>query len=472
MSRAKWCTSQKISEWYDMMADALVNSGIATRNPDYNPTAQSGSACEPIFIVDPDRWISYDETRLELDMTQATKAKSERTVVNKLEPKDSRRDCLSYKGGLFGTGIGGSTASAKALRPMFVFGSGSFALEWTMWRPPRCDFIDPDTGRMFRPKYICNKKGGVDDDMGVMYLRDVVLPLYPTLTEQKPLVMTCDGHGSHLTTELIEFARANHVVILLRVPHTSHKLQGEDVANYSRLKGLVRKRKTKVLQEVYKQSGTLTLGAKHFMPIMQPCWDESFTQVNNARGWALTGLYPFTRHVYWKLKHEEETAATAQQNGGLNWNHLNQLFPGANNEVNELDLGREEYLAALPDEDRAACVSLMDKRITSAEVYSLGPITDLATLQLLKAKQEKRDEAQARLAARKQSRSNKLQVLQRLMIASASQLVVETEADLDRLTVTQLHAWMLTREPGKYEQHKKIVGKPQILAYAKSLLSS
>eukprot|EP00965_Chrysotila_dentata_P237189 6201739-Pleurochrysis_carterae.AAC.3 len=46
------------------------------------------------------------------------------------------------------------------------------------------------------------------------------------------------GHGSHLTRDLIEFCCADHTPIILRVPHTSHLMQGEHLANFKHFKVL------------------------------------------------------------------------------------------------------------------------------------------------------------------------------------------------------------------------------------------
>eukprot|EP00965_Chrysotila_dentata_P120645 3989674-Pleurochrysis_carterae.AAC.2 len=65
------------------------------------------------------------------------------------------------------------------------------------------------------------------DDMGVQYVRDVVLPCFPQLTPEKPLVIICDGHGSHLMLALVDFCRANNITTILLVPHMSHLTQGK-----------------------------------------------------------------------------------------------------------------------------------------------------------------------------------------------------------------------------------------------------
>eukprot|EP00965_Chrysotila_dentata_P052188 1731513-Pleurochrysis_carterae.AAC.1 len=112
---------------------------------------------------------------------------------------------------------------------------------------PISDFLD-EKGERRKAAYSCNAKGGMKDDMGVQYIRDLVLPCFPHLTPEKPLVIICYGHGSHLTLALVDFCRANNITIVLRVPHTWPLTQGEDRQNFKILKALVRRNRHECLK--------------------------------------------------------------------------------------------------------------------------------------------------------------------------------------------------------------------------------
>lgn len=59
-----------------MIAKTLVEKGMAVRNPNYNSDAKLGSdEVHPIHIPDSDRIISFDESRIELDMNRADEGK-------------------------------------------------------------------------------------------------------------------------------------------------------------------------------------------------------------------------------------------------------------------------------------------------------------------------------------------------------------------------------------------------------------
>lgn len=145
IDRARWATAANVKEWYNMLADILIDTGIARKNPDFDPNADAKSRkAEPILIIDPDRMVSFDETRVEMDMTKASKSKSERILVDKTTAAANRCETLAHKGGMCGTAVGGSTASGKALRPLIIFSGGGLRPE--MCTPsPDCDFYNEQT---------------------------------------------------------------------------------------------------------------------------------------------------------------------------------------------------------------------------------------------------------------------------------------------------------------------------------------
>jgi hypothetical protein len=49
-------------------------------------------------------------------------------------------------------------------------------------------------------------------------------------------VLLMDGHSSHYTLELLEYARTHGIVILGYLPHCTHALQGLDVVCFAKMK--------------------------------------------------------------------------------------------------------------------------------------------------------------------------------------------------------------------------------------------
>ncbi len=61
----------------------------------------------------------------------------------------------------------------------------------------------------------------------------------PSVAPSYPVLIIWDGHGSHCSLAFLCSAKAAGVMIIWLPPHTSHKIQGEDVINFHLLKGNV-----------------------------------------------------------------------------------------------------------------------------------------------------------------------------------------------------------------------------------------
>jgi hypothetical protein len=90
---------------------------------------------------------------------------------------------------------------------------------------------------------------------------------------------------------LIDYCRENNILIVLRPPHTTHKLQGEDVQNFKNIKADFLKSKMDVLYELTLEamksnSKTPTsLSLKHLMRVLKPVWEKHFARSQNVKAW-------------------------------------------------------------------------------------------------------------------------------------------------------------------------------------------
>ena len=104
-----------VGDWYQMVADNLVALKLAHWNPAFDPNATLGggsatlgvgSATEMIIVDKPDRVLSFDETRVELDMTKSSKEKRAKTFIDECVERSTAAETIAFKGGLQGTGVG------------------------------------------------------------------------------------------------------------------------------------------------------------------------------------------------------------------------------------------------------------------------------------------------------------------------------------------------------------------------------
>ena len=126
------------------------------------------------------------------------------------------------------------------------------------------------------------------------------------------------------TLELLHYCRARGLHIVLRPPHTTHVLQGEDVQHFA-----IFKPKYKYMQAKYTLTaarlllllGESRLTAGDLLLCAKEAWQEALNLEHSLEAWAKIGVSPFTRSVYWELKKAEDkhaaVAVAAQVNPQL-----------------------------------------------------------------------------------------------------------------------------------------------------------
>ncbi|KAI4519898.1 DDE-domain-containing protein, partial [Schizophyllum commune Loenen D] len=74
------------------------------------------------------------------------------------------------------------------------------------------------------------ENGWTNDLVGLAWFRENFIPQATQRnTSGKPILLICDGHGSHTTLDFIELAIQNNIILYCLPPHTTHKLQPLDV---------------------------------------------------------------------------------------------------------------------------------------------------------------------------------------------------------------------------------------------------
>lgn len=281
-TRAQWTTAENALKHYDILMNVFLDLGIAVTNDAFDPTKENS---EPIIIKKPSRIVSFDETKLSMDMTVQSRGKKLRSVTVPGEQYE-KKEHLAAKGGSSATGVGGSTGDGESLPGLFIFSGGSIKPAWL--RPPYApdgvplsSIRDPATGAFYAPTFFANPVGSMEFDLGVKYFETTITRVLKP-TKEDPVVVICDGHGSHVTLELIEYCREHHIHIVLRPPHTTHKLQGEDVVNFRHSKVDFQQQKMEVLCMLTSEAmaaGSIpptSLGTQHFTRCVKPVWDKHF----------------------------------------------------------------------------------------------------------------------------------------------------------------------------------------------------
>ena len=104
----------------------------------------------------------------------------------------------------------------------------------------------------------------------------------------RPVLLIEDGHGSHISIELIELARANEVYLLCLPVHTTHILQPLDVGVFKSFKTFFSKACHKHLT---KHPGRV-ITADVIASLIAEVWPQSMTPLNIIGGFRKCGIYP------------------------------------------------------------------------------------------------------------------------------------------------------------------------------------
>ena len=104
----------------------------------------------------------------------------------------------------------------------------------------------------------------------------------------RPVLLIQDGHGSHVSIELIEMARSNDVHLLCLPAHTSHLLQPLDVGVFKSFKSNFNKACSKYMSSHPGRVVTVEVLAS----MVSEAYSASFTPVNIMKGFKKTGIWP------------------------------------------------------------------------------------------------------------------------------------------------------------------------------------
>ena len=104
----------------------------------------------------------------------------------------------------------------------------------------------------------------------------------------RPVLLIEDGHGSHISIELIELARANEVYLLCLPAHTTHILQPLDVGVFKSFKTFF----SKVCHKYLTKHPGRVITADVIASLIVEVWPQSMTPLNIMGGFRKCGIYP------------------------------------------------------------------------------------------------------------------------------------------------------------------------------------
>jgi hypothetical protein len=134
------------------------------------------------------------------------------------------------------------------------------------------------------------------------YPREGEKVILQLIQEMRALKLPTYSHSvMNIAARLI--ARERGFVVVLRIPHTSHIAQGEDVIHFFKFKHEERVQKANVFNAKFTDLAVKNknLGYEDLMTCIKDPWEHAFAEDQCKKAWEVIGVSPFTQSVYWNL---------------------------------------------------------------------------------------------------------------------------------------------------------------------------
>ena len=105
----------------------------------------------------------------------------------------------------------------------------------------------------------------------------------------RPVLLILDGHGSHISIELIELAKSSDVHLLCLPAHCTHILQPLDVGVFKSLKTSF----SKACTDYMASNPGCVITSEKLSSLLANSWPQSVTVLNIMAGFKKTGIHPF-----------------------------------------------------------------------------------------------------------------------------------------------------------------------------------
>ena len=232
--------------------------------------------------------------------------------------------------------MGTRTAAGDALGPMLVTqGTYKFTSACTATGTV---FVD---GELQKAVWSSNEKGSFDEAQFIKFIKEIVVPAYPDLSPDNPVVHIVDGARTHTTPAVVRLCTELGIRLFLLPPNCTHLLQGEDLVSFPVFKQGFNTAKLEYVKDLSYTSYLLNMYSEeprtapklyakleniklHFASLFSDAWMHAFSKKNNEIGLRIQGLLHLDRYPLWKhfptevaalenrLQNREESNNTAE----------------------------------------------------------------------------------------------------------------------------------------------------------------
>ena len=137
-----------------------------------------------------------------------------------------------------------------------------------------------------------NASGWMDRDTFYATMEHFVKVAKPS--KDRPVLLLLDNHDSHLSVRVLEYAKANGVVMLSFPPHCSHKLQPLDCSIFGPLKNYL----PGTMDTWMSTHPGQTMTIYDLPPCLTAVWHKALTPSNCVNGFKVAGIWPVNPLIF------------------------------------------------------------------------------------------------------------------------------------------------------------------------------
>ncbi|CAH2108284.1 unnamed protein product [Euphydryas editha] len=246
---------------------------------------------------------------------------------------------------------------------------------------PRDDLLD---GGPSQSICMVSDSGFVNSELFVNWLHHFKYFVHPTLED--PVLLLLDNHSSHISLEVINYARDNNIVILTLPPHGSHKLQPLDRCLYSPLKVKYSIECDKFMAQ-HPGRGITQYQVAH---LFNEAYKKVATVGNAVSGFKVTGIYPYDDDLFDEADfapsfvtdqmHQDVEMEESKQPVAVNQPSFSDEDQNANNTIDRHSNNRFDQLLTVNQQEEIATsqIQLNRDNLSSSgkEILNIAPNND------------------------------------------------------------------------------------------------
>lgn len=139
---------------------------------------------------------------------------------------------------------------------------------------------------------LSNLSGWITEDCFLKALKHFVHSVKPSA--ESPALIVLDNHKTHITINVVLYARANNIMILTFPPHCSHRLQPLDVTVFGPFKARYRAS----MNDWMTSNPGKTVTIYNVAQFAKDAFYAAFNMNNITSGFKSTGIWPINKNIF------------------------------------------------------------------------------------------------------------------------------------------------------------------------------